>query len=319
LERLLLHSQWCLDDVVDAVTGRFPDIEIHHTETYDGMVREIDAFKPTIIYSIRGGQGPFPREAILGSDSVHWFSNGGVGIDHLRPWDPDRLTVTNSAGVSGEAMAQYIIGGLIALCMRFPQYWRDKAARRWDIQKVTYLAGKTLAVIGLGGTGARVVPLARAMGMRVIGVRANPRPMEGVDRVAGLDDLDAILAEADAIAVCVPLTDQTRHLIDARALGLMKPGVLLADVSRGGVVDQIALNAALDDGHVAGAVLDVFEPEPLPADSPLWAQPNAILTPHSSAEYTGWERNSAIMFCDNLDRYLAGEQRERVVDPGRGY
>ena len=319
MTRLLLHSRWCLEDVVQVVADRFPDLETRHTATYDGLRQEIADFRPTVVYSIRGGEGPFPRDAIVDSGCVRWFGNGGVGIDHLRPWDPERLTVTNSAGVAGEAMAQYVIGGLIGLCMRFPQYGRDKEARRWDIRKVTYLAGRTLAVIGLGGTGSRVVPLARAAGMRVIGMRANPRAMAGVDRVVGMDGLDELLAEADALAVCVPLTPRTRHLIDARAIGRMKPGVLIADVSRGGVVDQAALDAALTSGRVGGAVLDVFDPEPLPPESPLWAQPNVILTPHSSAEYDGWERASAAMFCDNMDRYLAGQPLERVVDPDRGY
>ncbi|MDH3920299.1 MAG: hypothetical protein OEU25_19215, partial [Rhodospirillales bacterium] len=126
-------------------------------------------------------------------------------------------------------------------------------------------------------------------------------------------------AEADYVVVSLPLTERTRHLIGRRAIAAMKPGAFLIDVSRGGVVDGAVLSEALAEGRLGGAMLDVFEREPLPPDSPFWDLENVIVTPHSSSVYEGWERASAAMFCDNLVRWRAGQALDNVVDPARGY
>jgi phosphoglycerate dehydrogenase-like enzyme len=131
--------------------------------------------------------------------------------------------------------------------------------------------------------------------------------------------LHALLPRADFIAVCTPLTPATRGLIGAAELALAKPGAILADVSRGGVVDQAALAEALTKGPLAAAVLDVFETEPLPGDSPLWALENAIISPHCSAVHAGWDEASFGIFLDNLDRFVRGAPLRNVVDPDRGY
>jgi phosphoglycerate dehydrogenase-like enzyme len=174
-------------------------------------------------------------------------------------------------------------------------------------------------VIGLGHTGRDVARRAQALGLRVLATRANPAPMAGVERVAGPEALHEVLAEADFVAVCLPLTERTRHAIDRRAIAAMKPGACLVDVSRGGVVDGAALAEALAGGRLGGAMLDVFEPEPLAPDSPFWDLETVIVTPHSSSVYRGWERASAALLCDNLARWQAGEPLVNVVDPARGY
>ena len=140
-----------------------------------------------------------------------------------------------------------------------------------------------------------------------------------VATVFGVDRMADALGAADFVVVCVPLTDATRHLIDARAIAAMKPDAVLVDVSRGGVVDGAALIGALRSGHVGGAALDVFENEPLPPESPFWTLDNVIVTPHCSSVYDGWERRSAEMFCDNAERWVEGAPLENVVDPTRGY
>ena len=140
-----------------------------------------------------------------------------------------------------------------------------------------------------------------------------------VDRVLGPEHLHEALEDADYVIVCAPLTDATRHLIDRAAFAAMKPGACLVDVSRGGIVDQSALADALSGGHLGGAVLDVFEREPLPPSSPFWDMENVIVTPHCSSVYEGWERRAAEMFCDNLERWRRRRRLRNVVDPSRGY
>ena len=190
---------------------------------------------------------------------------------------------------------------------------------RWAQRAVGRIDGKTVTVVGLGKTGCEVARRAKALGLGVIGVRARPRPTPNVDRVYGSEDLHTALGEGDYVVLSVPLTDRTRGVIDAAAFGAMREGVILVDVSRGGVVEAAALLDAIASGHVAGAALDVFEDEPLPPESPFWDLENVILTPHCSSVYDGWEGRSAEIFCENLARWRKGEPLENVVDPVRGY
>ncbi len=155
--------------------------------------------------------------------------------------------------------------------------------------------------------------------MTVIGTRARPQPMDLVDKVHAASDLPDLLPRADFIAVSTPLIPVTRGLIGTDEIARMKPGVILADVSRGGVVNQSDLYDALKAGHVAGAALDVFETEPLPQDSPIWALENVIVSPHCSSVYAEWEEASFRLFLDNLDRWMRGERLVNIVDPARGY
>jgi phosphoglycerate dehydrogenase-like enzyme len=157
------------------------------------------------------------------------------------------------------------------------------------------------------------------MGMVTLGVRARLRPTDQVEEVYGADALAGLWGRADFIVCSVPLLPQTRGLVGTDAFAAMKSGAVLIDVSRGGVVDETALMAALDAGRLKGAALDVFATEPLPADHPLWGYDNVIITPHSSAVFDGWDTRSARMFAENLTRYRCGEPLTNVVSPERGY
>ena len=303
----------------ERIAARFPDAAIACCDTYAGLAGTLAAHAPEILFCIKFGDGAYPRDAVMGCPTLAWVSNGGAGVDHLMPWDPERLTVTNASGVASAMMAEYVLGGVLAMSLGLPDFLRRQAAREWRYREVKGIAGKTLVVVGLGRTGRAVARLARAFGMRVWGVRAHPQETPGIERVGPPEMLPGMLAEADFVVVAAPLTAGTRHLMDATAIAAMRPGACLVDVSRGGVVDQTALAEALADGRLAGAVLDVFEREPLPASSPLWDMENVIVTPHCSSVYPGWELRAADMFCDNLARRLAGEPLENVVDPARGY
>lgn len=317
--RIIIHDA-DPEPLAAEVAERHGDAELATSDSYDGLPDLIEAFRPDIVYSIRfAGTPGFPRDALLGAKGPKWIANGGSGVDHLRPWDPARVTVTNSAGVAADMMAEYVMGGLLHFFLDVPGLTADQLDRRWTARKVVPIAGKTLLIIGLGNTGRAIATRAKAFGMNVIGVRARPKPDRHADEVHGMDDIAALWPRADAIAVCAPLLESTRAMLDADAFAAMKPGVVLADISRGGIMVEADLVEALRSGRVRGATLDVFETEPLPAGNPLWGMKNVLISPHCSSVYDGWEIASVRQFCGNLDRWRAGEPLFNVVDPERGY
>ena len=305
---------------MDYLEARFPQVGFISCRSYAELPALLAAGAPDALYGIVfAGRRNYPRAAMLVTPSLSWISVCGSGTDHLAPWDPARLTVTNSAGVSAGVMAQYALAAILSLSLGLPGFAAAQRDRRWIDGRIKPIDGRTAAVIGLGRNGRAVARCLSAMGVRVVGVRANPGPTEHVDRVFGFPGLHEALGEADFVVLCLPLTEITRHCIDAPAIAAMKPGAILVDISRGGVVEGDALVAGLRSGHVAGAALDVFETEPLPPDSPFWTLENVIITPHCSAVYEGWERRSVEIFGDNLARRLRGEPLENIVDPVRGY
>lgn len=317
--RVLIHH----DDPLPLraiLSARHPDIEVACCAAYADLPAALAAFRPEAMFGVRfaGSQG-YPRRAIVESDSLRWVFVGGVGTDHVAPWDPTRLTVSNAAGVAADVMAQYVIAAILSFSMGFPRFAAQQQARQWMQRAMKPVDGRTLLVIGLGNTGAAVARLAKLLGLRVVAIRANPGPADAVDRVEAPDRLLALLPEADFVVVCLPLSPRTRGLLDETAFAAMKPGAVLIDVSRGGIVSEPALLDALRSGRIEGAALDVFETEPLPESHPLWSLENVILTPHCSSIYDGWDRKAMEMFCDGLERWKRGEPPRNVVDPRRGY
>ena len=302
------------------VQAAHPDLQIHScdsNETLPDMIRKSNA---EVVYSVRfAGTSGFPRQALLNSDTVRWVSVGGSGTDHVAGWDPERLTVTNASGVAADMMAEYTLGAMLHFSLDRAGFAKAQAAHRWIAGRVTPIMGKRILILGLGQTGRAIAQRCKAMGLHVTGVRARPSPMDHVDEVRGIDALPQLLPDADFIAICVPLLENTKRMIDASAIAQMNSGAVLIDVSRAGVVDQTALAAALSRGHLRGAALDVFETEPLPVDSPLWNLENVIVTPHCSSVYEGWDLKSVAMFSDNLFRYRRDAPLLNIVDPNRGY
>jgi phosphoglycerate dehydrogenase-like enzyme len=307
--------------LVDAVAQAHPDLTIHGCDSYTGLTDLLTQTGAEVVFTIKLGAGhPYPRAALVESRTLKWISVGGSGTDHLRPWNPDHLTVTNSAGVAADMMAEYALGAMLTFSLDLPGFRRKQQARQWDLGgKVEPIEGRTLLIVGLGKTGEAVARRAKSMGMTVLGVRARPKPTPHVDAVHGMEDLAQLWGRADFIVCAVPLLETTRGLIGADAFAAMKPSAALIDVSRGGVVDEAALLAALDAGRLKGAALDVFATEPLPPAHRLWDFENVIITPHCSSVYDGWDVKSVRMFADNLARYRAGEPLENIVDPQRGY
>lgn len=297
-----------------------PDLAVHACDSYAALPELIGRVAAEVVYSIRfDGTPRYPRQALLESPTVKWVSIGGSGTDHLGRWDPTRVTVTNSAGVAAGMLAEYALGAMLSLSLDLRGFERRQQARQWGGGRVEPIEGKTVLIIGLGKTGEAVAKRAKAMGMHTLGIRARPKPTPCLDEVHGTEDLLPLIARADFIVCCVPLLSSTRGLLDEAAFAAMKPSAVLIDISRGGVVEEKALLAALDTGRIKGAALDVFATEPLPAEHPLWGYDNVAITPHCAAVYDGWDIKSVRMFADNLARYRCGQPLENIVNPERGY
>ena len=252
--------------------------------------------------------------AAFAAPKLRWLQVFNAGIDHpvFQRFVANGVRLTTAAGSSAEPIAQTALAGLLMLARGFPHWLEAQARRAWEPIPVAStpmeLRGQTLLVFGLGAIGSELARLARVFGMRVIGVRRSPAaPDDPVDELHPPARLLELLPRADWLALTCALTDLTRGVIDAEALALLPRGAHVLNVARGGVVDEPALIAALREGRIAGAYLDVFAEEPLPSASPLWTLPNVIVTPHNSAASRGSEQRQTEIFLRNLERYGRGE------------
>ena len=257
--------------------------------------------------------------------NLRWYQQWGAGADWLarHPELAERdFLLTNASGVHAIPITEHIFAFLLAFARELPTAFAGQAAREWRRQgdDVFELAGKTLLLIGVGAIGRRTAHVAAAFGMRVFGVRRNAgRVVPGIERMCSVDCLHDWLPEADFVVLTVPLTKETRHMMDETAFRRMKRSAYLVNIGRGGTVDEAALVRALQEGWIAGAGLDVTEQEPLPADSPLWAMPNVIITAHYSGATPEYSRRAMGIFLDNLRRFVQGEELKNVVDKRLGY
>jgi phosphoglycerate dehydrogenase-like enzyme len=226
------------------------------------------------------------------------------------------IRLASAQGVNERAVAEHAIALILALARRLPEA-RDNQHRRHfrgmigEIpRREDELGGKTLLIVGLGGIGGRLARLGKAFDLKVIGIRRDPaRGPNGADSTHGLDQLAALLPQADIVALTCPLTAETKGIMNARTFGAMKPGAMFINVARGGCVDEPAMIEALRQGRIAEAGLDVFVDEPLPAESPLWAMDNVLITPHTAGETRRYEDNVLDIMLENLERLWRGETK----------
>ncbi len=266
-------------------------------------------------------------ELLAAATQLRFVQSWSAGVDDYLALDGlknnDRIVLTNMAGVHGPAIAEHVFAMLLALTRDLPAYLDAQEDGNWDSRAgtgLTALSGRTLLVVGMGGIGSEIARRAKGFDMRVLATVRSARPApDYVDELGTAADLDRFLAEADVVAVALPLTDETRGLFDAGRFALMKTGSYFLNIGRGPIVDTDALLAAVRSGHLAGAGLDVTDPEPLPADHPLWREPKVIITPHVSSRAELTLERRWTMFRENLRRFGAGEPLVNVVDKQLGY
>jgi phosphoglycerate dehydrogenase-like enzyme len=269
--------------------------------------------------------GGIASELIVKAPRLRWYQQWGAGADWLlrHPEAGQRdFVLTNASGVHAIPISEHILAFLLAFARRLPEAIRSQTRREWQREgrPVFELAGKTIVIVGLGAIGARTAEIAAGLGMRVLGVRRDPtlKP-PGVAEMLGPDRLHEALPQADFVVLTVPLTPATGRMIGEAELRLMKPSAYLVNIGRGKTVDETALARALREKWIAGAGLDVFETEPLPADSPLWDMENVIITAHYSGLTPRYTERAMGIFLDNLRRYVAGAPLRNVVDRRLGY
>jgi phosphoglycerate dehydrogenase-like enzyme len=281
-----------------------------------------------VLFGVPGDSAEGLAEVANGLPRLRWVhaTSAGAGEQvrkaELSPEALERVTITTSSGVHAVPLAEFAVLGLLAVAKELPRLVEDQRARAWPEirQPLRELSGQTLFLVGLGEIGREVARLGKALGMRTVGFRRTQGPPpEWVDEVHGPDRLTELAGRADAMVVSLPMTEQTAGLVDRAAIGRLPATCIFVNVGRGGVVDEPALVDALRDRRIAGAVLDVFATEPLPADSPLWTLPNVLVTPHAAALSARENERITELFTDNLRRYLDGEPLRNVVEPGVYY
>ena len=300
----------------------FPQLQIAHLPDYKRLTEEIADAEAFVGWSLRA-------EQVAAAKKLRWVHSTAAAVHQLLLPElvASDVVLTNSTQVHGPVVAEHALALMLALAKRLPTAVKLQQRGVWgqatlweERPRPREVAGATVGVVGLGNIGRELVRLARAIGMRVVAVREHPeKGTGGADTVYGPEDIARLLAEADFVVLAAPLTEKSRTLMNAERLAQMKPDAFLINVSRGALVDEAALAAALEKHTIAGAALDVFAAEPLPAESPLWRRENLLITPHTAAVTERlWERHYELL-ADNLRRYLAGEPLRGVVDKTRGY
>ena len=262
------------------------------------------------------------RDVIPRAPRLRWIQSISAGVEDLAfpELRANGVVLTNAAGVYDPGLAESVLGFLLAFSTRILEDARLEPGA-WPPQDGTrLLRGTTTLVVGAGSIGIETGRLLQAAGLRVRGIARTARPPDDIfESIAGPDALHQELAIADHVVNVLPITPATRGMFDVAAFAAMKPSAVFVNIGRGATVDEAALSDALQNGAIAGAALDVFEVEPLPAESPLWRMPNVLVSPHRAGDHEGWEADVEALFVDNLRRFVAGEPLRNVVDVERGY
>ena len=294
------------------ITGAWPDAKVH--------IPEIEAMGHTVAFLqqercelpcdpawVEGviGNGLFlyhPIERFLNLRLIQLTSAGydRVDMDYVRA---HHIDIHNAKGVYSIPMAEFAVAGVLQLYKQTRYFYENQKAHRWEKHRgLLELSGKTVTIVGCGSVGIECAKRFKAFGCRVIGVNRTLRENESFETILPLDQLDEVLPGTDVLILTVALTPETTHLMDRRRLGLLPTAAVVVNISRGAVLDEAALREQLEDNKLHGAVLDVFESEPLPESSPLWDVPNLILTPHNSFVGEGNGDRLASLFCTALSK-----------------
>jgi phosphoglycerate dehydrogenase-like enzyme len=309
---LIFHAQAAAYDA--ALRARLPDADSYSTSDERAFRQRLPEAEVLVAHR-------FPVDGLATAAKLRWIQVTSAGAEFLAPVHGQLapIVVTNGRGLHAAPIADYVMTVAVMLQSGFAQFMRDQAAKRWHRRPVPMLSGKTLGIVGLGSIGQEIARRAAASGMDVVGVRRSGTPMDGIRQVFTPDRLHEFLACCDFVVVAVPATDATRALLGRAEFDAMKRNAYVINIARGTVIDEPALIGALEDGTIAGAGLDVFAVEPLPADSRLWTLPNVIVTPHIAGMRTDYEERLIDIFVDNLARFERGEALRNRVEPERGY
>lgn len=308
------------------IRERWPGMQVVYLPHHDSLDAELPNTDIFVGYLLRPAQ-------LLAAKQLAWLHVISAGVSQLMYPElrESNIVITNASGVHAPPMAEHVAGFVIALARNFPGALRYQLRRQWAQQEIwdsparpREIAGLLALIVGFGAVGQAIAERLRALGLRIWAVSRSGQMESGAatalaERLFPATRLDAMLPEADFVVLAAPETAETRRLIGAPQLALMKPGAFLINVARGSLIDEAALLAALEHRSIAGAALDVAAEEPLPPESPLWALENVLITPHvSGTSQRVWERESDLLL-DNLERWFSGRELRNRVDLQRGY
>jgi len=321
---------------IRAVSPRLRVIQKSVPEGHDGLdVSELFTGDEEILY------GFMPPRDLSRAPNLKWVQLHSAGINHLKdhPIWQSQVRVTTASGIHAVPIGEFAIALMLALARKLPLMTRKQERAewprgKWNLFLGTELHGKTLGIVGYGSIGRHAARIAKpGLGMRILALSRSGQRRDagycepGVGDPEGLlpdawftlAQLNDLLAQSDFVLVATPLTDETRNLIGEKELRAMKPSAFIVNIARGGIINEAALIRALKENWIAGAGLDVFEQEPLPAESELWKIENVIIAPHIAAATPHYDDRATDLFCENLRRYLNGEALLNEVNRERGY
>jgi phosphoglycerate dehydrogenase-like enzyme len=309
-------------EVPDSVLTRARDIDSGIELIGEAELRERPAWleEADVLYTAR-----IAPERIAAARKLRWIQTLGAGVEWLLTPElqkRDQLLVTNASGIHAQPIAEHVFGFILMFSRQLHNAVRKQAAAEWDDglrANLCNLSGATLGIVGLGAIGRRIAELGNAFGMRVIALQRTPGAAPGIERLFGPAQLVPFLKEAEYVVNALPLTAETRGFFGARELAAMRSDAVLINIGRGGTVNTDALVAALQSRTIAGAALDVTDPEPLPREHPLWRLDNVILTPHYAGAHPGYIQRASAIFLENLARFVAGQPLTNLVDKRSGY
>jgi len=317
-----VFGNWASAPSADMLRASLPDDRILAVQGEElGAAAEADA-------AFGGFSAERLRAVLAGSPKLRWVHTFSAGVDRHVPELAryERVVLTNNSGAYNVPIAEHVMAMIFAAAKRLPEHLAAQQRHEWQREMPhAEVRDATLVILGMGNIGSELARLARGVGLRVIGVRRDPSGRdpkaraEGVDRVVSTDRFAEVAPDADYLAVTAALTPQTRGMVSAEILRVLKPTAWVINIARGPIIDEAALAAALAEKRIGGAALDVFDTEPLPASSPLWSLENAILTPHVSNSSPRVRERSLALVTENVRRFKAGEPLLNVVDRAVGY
>jgi D-2-hydroxyacid dehydrogenase (NADP+) len=266
--------------------------------------------------------GKFNKEILEKAGKLQWVHALAAGVERLLfpEFVESDIVLTNSSGVHPTPISEHVLGMMLMVSRKLHESYKNQLQKEWSRPVPTELYGKTLGIVGFGSIGERIGSLGKSIGMHVIGMKRNTDyKTENAHELLPPDRLDELLERSDFVVISLPLTKATEKLITKREFEIMKETAYIVNISRGKIICQDDLVHALESEEIAGACLDVFEEEPLPAESPLWEFDNVLVTPHYAGSTPEYFNRAIDIFCDNLERFLTGAPLVNVVDKTAGY
>lgn len=311
----VLVNEAAADDYLVLIRKRFPDLRVLSAKDASSLARCMT--EADVLLAPR-----FPIDLFDKAHRLRWFQCSTAGIDSVLPIRGriGDIIVTNARGIHGETIADFVMAGMVMMHWNFPRFMREQSRKEWHPRHVAPLAERTLGVVGLGSIGGAIARRGKGIGMTVIGSKRDvTQPIAGVDKIFPPNRLAELLQFSDFVVLAVPTIPETTKLIGREQLQLMRHTAFLVNIARGSVVVERELIEELRAGTISGALLDVFEREPLPVDSPLWTIPNVILTPHVAGYTSNYTSRVFEIFGENLQRFLENKALRNVCDLKRGY